>query len=232
MFIFSSSTPESASKNVTDICARTGSQTPSSKTTTPSSTPHAPHGENSSPSPKPSHPSECATGLTSVSHHDTWYYCTGLLLPSERKSVEPIASIVPPGRVAAEHQSLLHFGGQSRWSDKAMLAKVRELTAPAFETQGGVEAWIVDDTGFQEEGFAFGRRGATILRAAGQDRQLSDCGDALDRQSSYGPARRLSPLSARRMGERPPASGSASTRNPTCQTPRQIAPWRSRAHSP
>ncbi len=33
-----------------------------------------------------------------------------------------------------------------------MLAKVRELAAPAFAAQGGVEAWIVDDTGFQKKG--------------------------------------------------------------------------------
>src|SRR5271170_5800332 len=44
-------------------------------------------------------------------------YCTGLLMPGERKSVEPIASIVAPWRVSAEHQSLLHFVGQSAWSD-------------------------------------------------------------------------------------------------------------------
>jgi SRSO17 transposase len=79
-------------------------------------------------------------------------YCTGLLLPGERKSIEPIASILAPARVAAEHQSLLHFVGQSPWSDGAMLAKVRELAAPAFEARGGVEAWIVDDTGFQKKG--------------------------------------------------------------------------------
>ena len=79
-------------------------------------------------------------------------YCTGLLLPGERKSVEPIAAIVAPARVAAEHQSLLHFVGQSAWSDEAMLARVRALAAPAFEAQGGVEAWIVDDTGFQKKG--------------------------------------------------------------------------------
>jgi SRSO17 transposase len=79
-------------------------------------------------------------------------YCTGLLMPCERKSVEPIASIVAPARVAAAHQSLLHFVGQSAWSDEAMLAKVRELAGPAFEAQGGVEAWIVDDTGFQKKG--------------------------------------------------------------------------------
>ena len=79
-------------------------------------------------------------------------YCTGLLLPGERKSVEPMAAVVAPARVAAEHQSLLHFVGQSAWSDEAMLAKVHELAAPAFAAQGGVEAWIVDDTGFQKKG--------------------------------------------------------------------------------
>lgn len=79
-------------------------------------------------------------------------YCTGLLLPGERKSVEPIASIVDPARTSARHQSLLHFVGQSEWSDDAMLAKVRALAAPAFAAQGGVEAWIVDDTGFQKKG--------------------------------------------------------------------------------
>src|SRR6201988_5491863 len=67
-------------------------------------------------------------------------YCTGLLLPGERKSVEPIASIVAPSRASAEHQSLLHFVGQSAWSDESLLAKVRELVVPAMETQGGLEA--------------------------------------------------------------------------------------------
>jgi SRSO17 transposase len=79
-------------------------------------------------------------------------YCTGLLMPCERKSVEPIAAMVSPARAAAAHQSLLHFVGQSAWSDEAMLAKVRDLAAPAFAAQGGVEAWIVDDTGFQKKG--------------------------------------------------------------------------------
>jgi SRSO17 transposase len=79
-------------------------------------------------------------------------YCTGLLMPGERKSVEPIASMVAPARVAAAHQSLLHFVGQSAWLDEAMLAKVRALATPAFETQGGIKAWIVDDTGFQKKG--------------------------------------------------------------------------------
>ena len=35
-------------------------------------------------------------------------YCRGLLLPGERKSVEPIAAVTAPARVSAKHQSLLH----------------------------------------------------------------------------------------------------------------------------
>jgi len=79
-------------------------------------------------------------------------YCTGLLMPGERKSVEPIAAIVAPSRVAAEHQSLLHFVGQSAWSDEAMLGKVRELVMPTLAAHGGVEALIVDDTGMAKKG--------------------------------------------------------------------------------
>ena len=48
-------------------------------------------------------------------------YCTGLLMPAERKSVEPMAAITAPSRVPAQHQSLLHFVGQSAWSDEAIL---------------------------------------------------------------------------------------------------------------
>ena len=42
-------------------------------------------------------------------------YCTGLLLPGERKSVEPMAARVAPGRVQAAHQSLHHFVAKAEW---------------------------------------------------------------------------------------------------------------------
>ena len=79
-------------------------------------------------------------------------YCTGLLMPGERKSVEPMAAVVAPARVSAKHQSLLHLVGQAAWSDEALLGKVRELVLPAIEAQGKIEAWIVDDTGFAKKG--------------------------------------------------------------------------------
>ena len=63
-------------------------------------------------------------------------YCSGLLLPGECKSVEPMAALVAPARVSAKHQSLLHFVGQASWSDAAVLAKVRDLVLPALEPSG------------------------------------------------------------------------------------------------
>jgi SRSO17 transposase len=79
-------------------------------------------------------------------------YCTGLLLPGERKSVEPIAAVTAPARVAAQHQSLLHFVAQGGWSDAAVLAKVREMVLPKIERHGAIAAWIIDDTGFPKHG--------------------------------------------------------------------------------
>src|SRR4030095_13529144 len=79
-------------------------------------------------------------------------YCMGLLLPGERKSVEPMAAITAPARTAAQHQSLLHFVGESRWLDDDLLTKVREMVQPAIERGGAIEAWIVDDTSFPKKG--------------------------------------------------------------------------------
>jgi SRSO17 transposase len=79
-------------------------------------------------------------------------YCLGLLMPMERKSVEPLAAVTAPSRVAAKHQSLLHFVGQAPWSDAALLARVRDWVLPRIEQRGPIRAWIVDDTGFPKKG--------------------------------------------------------------------------------
>ena len=79
-------------------------------------------------------------GLTSVIGHADRAkplrdYCVGLIMPCERKSVEPIAAITAPERTAAQHQSLLHFVGEGKWSDDRVLAKVREQVLPGIETK-------------------------------------------------------------------------------------------------
>src|SRR6266566_3324749 len=73
-------------------------------------------------------------GLTSVIGHADRAkplrdYCLGLMMPCERKSVEPMAAITAPERTAAQHQSLLQL-----------------------ERHGPVEAWIIDDTSFPKKG--------------------------------------------------------------------------------
>ena len=79
-------------------------------------------------------------------------YCTGLLLPGERKSVEPMAALTAPARTAAKHQSLLHFVAIAPWSDEAVLTKVRQMALPKIEARGAIEASIIDDTGFPKKG--------------------------------------------------------------------------------
>jgi len=79
-------------------------------------------------------------------------YCIGLLLPSERKSVEPMAAVTAPERVSAQHQSMLHFISQGGWSDDKVLGKVRTMLVPEMERHEPIEAWIIDDTGFPKQG--------------------------------------------------------------------------------
>ena len=79
-------------------------------------------------------------------------YCIGLVMPGDRKSVEPMAAVTAPGRVAAQHQSLLHFVGEGRWSDERVLAQVREVVLPEIQRHGPIQAWIIDDTGFPKQG--------------------------------------------------------------------------------
>jgi len=75
-------------------------------------------------------------------------YCLGLVMPGERKSVEPMAAITAPHRTAAQHQSLLHFVGH----DEDVLTEVREMVLPEIERHGPIEAWIIDDTSFPKQG--------------------------------------------------------------------------------
>lgn len=78
-------------------------------------------------------------------------YCRGLMLPLERKSVEPLAAHIDPLHVCAKHQSLHHFVAESCWSDGAVLGRVREWVAPALGIEEGCY-WIVDDSGHPKYG--------------------------------------------------------------------------------
>jgi len=96
-------------------------------------------------------------GLATAAGHEDRHaplknYCRGLLLPGERKSIEPMAARLDPGNVQAARQSLHHLVAKAPWSDEVLLERVREQVLPAMEKNGPVVAWIVDDTGFPKKG--------------------------------------------------------------------------------
>jgi SRSO17 transposase len=78
-------------------------------------------------------------------------YCRGLMLPLERKSVEPLAACLDPYHVSSKHQSLHHFVSTSSWSDAAVLARVRAWVQPLLGLERGCY-WIIDDTAFPKKG--------------------------------------------------------------------------------
>jgi len=96
-------------------------------------------------------------GLAAAAGHEDRHeplksYCKGLLLPGERKSVEPMAARLDPKHVQPMRQSLHHLVAKAPWSDEAVLDQVRYQVLPAMQKQGPVVAWIVDDTGFPKKG--------------------------------------------------------------------------------
>jgi SRSO17 transposase len=80
-------------------------------------------------------------------------YCTGLLLPVQRKSVEPMAAHLAPSRVRSEHQRLHHFVADAAWTDEAVLSAVRDyVLEEVVPGAGAPEALLIDDTGFPKQG--------------------------------------------------------------------------------
>jgi SRSO17 transposase len=96
-------------------------------------------------------------GLTRVAGHADRVvpienYTKGLMLPIERKSVEPMAARLAPGNVRQMHQSLHHIVADAAWSDDALLEQVRRQVLPAMTKKHKLAAWVVDDTGFPKKG--------------------------------------------------------------------------------
>jgi SRSO17 transposase len=79
-------------------------------------------------------------------------YTTGLLLPGERKSVEPMAARIDPRNVRKKHQSMHHFVAEAPWSDEAVLGATRAYALAALLNHGPIRALIVDDTGMPKQG--------------------------------------------------------------------------------
>jgi len=79
-------------------------------------------------------------------------YCTGLLLPDGRKSVEPRAARLAPATARTRHKTLLNFVSEGPWSDTAVLTAMRKAVLPAIEAHGPVRFWITDETSRAKKG--------------------------------------------------------------------------------
>lgn len=96
--------------------------------------------------------SHLADGLGHVDRHAGLRgYCTGLMLPLSRKSVEPMAAHMDPLHASARHQALHHFVARAQWSDQQMLRRVCQWVVPRLE-RAAEAFWIIDDTGFPKKG--------------------------------------------------------------------------------
>jgi SRSO17 transposase len=68
------------------------------------------------------------------------HYVQGLLMPGQRKSIEPIAA-----RLGVDSQRLQQFMADSPWEETQLWRVIRQEVVPHFEP---IEAWIVDETGW------------------------------------------------------------------------------------
>src|SRR5207245_1749314 len=72
------------------------------------------------------------------------HYVEGLLMPGQRKSIEPMAA-----RLGVDSQSLQQLVTSSPWSAAALWTTIRREVIPHLEP---LEAWVVDETGWLKQG--------------------------------------------------------------------------------
>lgn len=98
----------------------------------------------------------CAGIIGTLAHADraepARWYLKGLMLPGERKSVEPMAARVQPDNVRSAHQSMHHLVADAAWSDEALLGAVAARVLRKLVATDEPIRWVVDDTGFPKKG--------------------------------------------------------------------------------
>src|SRR4030066_128518 len=79
------------------------------------------------------------------------WYLRGVMLPGQRKSVEPMAARVHPQDVRSAHQSMHHLVADSEWSDTALLAAVAREGVPKLRAAGRAPGCgMIDDAGWRK----------------------------------------------------------------------------------
>jgi len=100
------------------------------------------------------------------------WYLRGLMLPGERKSVEPMAARVHPQDVCSAHQSMHHLVADSDWSDTALLGAVAGEVVPVLMEGEAHCFWIIDDTGHRKYGQ---HSGGVARQYCGQLGKVDNC---------------------------------------------------------
>lgn len=85
-------------------------------------------------------------------HQPAQWYLKGLMLPGERKSIEPMAARVHPENVRSAHQSMHHLVADAQWEDRAVLSAVAQQVVPQLLKKEPRCWWILDDTGHAKKG--------------------------------------------------------------------------------
>ena len=107
-------------------------------------------GKKSAPGPQPQRFAAYIEGLAEAAGHADRHgplknYCTGLLLPGERKSVEPMAARLAVDNVRRMHQSLHHVVADAPWSDEGVLDRSLDFVIPAMLRRDPVEHLVAVD---------------------------------------------------------------------------------------
>lgn len=71
-------------------------------------------------------------------------YVQGLLMPGQRKSIEPMAQ-----RLCVDSQKLQQFIADSPWLERRVWGAIRREVIPVVEP---LQAWVVDETGWLKQG--------------------------------------------------------------------------------
>ncbi|GMU03071.1 hypothetical protein KH5H1_71920 [Corallococcus caeni] len=104
-------------------------------------------------------------------------YVTGLLLDGERKSIEPMAARLAeaPDQTEALRKRLQQCVSGAAWDDAQMRCRLSQKLERELP---GLEALLVDDTGFSEERPAFGGCRTPVLGNLGPYGQLPGGGES------------------------------------------------------
>ena len=87
-------------------------------------------------------------------------YVQGLLMPGQRKSIEPMAE-----RLRVDSQKLQQFISGSPWLERRVWQAIRREVIPVVEP---LQAWVVDETGWLKQGKDSVGVEPPILRGGGQ----------------------------------------------------------------